>query len=331
MHISIMAGTLDTPSGLKLAAHIFADDKHDYFEITDGLAQFAGNADRDLWDNLSCIDNEPTYSTRPREAGRGGTKARGLTVYQGVNVFTGIVQEVATIEGVQDHDGIRTFDIRFPPGFCRDLNVGASVAVDGVCLTVTELVSECRATFDVILQSLRVTTLGSHIEGGRVNVERAAKDGAEIGGHPLSGHVDFRAELLDIEEIQGNCRLRFGFSDEWGRYIFPKGYIAINGCSLTLSEVDRKAGYFEIWLIPETRRATTFSNKVVGDWVNIEIERGTQVVVDTIQTTLEDKLGSLYPLLEHLMQDYQAELGQSLTRKLSVLSNDNDNDNDKDD
>ncbi|WOG27453.1 riboflavin synthase subunit alpha [Endozoicomonas sp. 8E] len=232
-------------------------------------------------------------------------------------MFTGIVQGMAKIGRVDDRDGIRTFDIEFPEGFCQGLNIGASVSVDGVCLTVTEIISPTLARFDVILQSLRVTTLGHHVSGQAVNVERAAMDGAEIGGHPLSGHIDFRAQILEVEEIEGNCRMRFAYSNEWGQYIFPKGYIAINGCSLTLSDVDKKKDCFEVWLIPETRRVTTFNAKKAGDWVNIEIERGTQVIVDTIKDTLEKQLGALYPLLEALMEEKNINLTESLTTTLA--------------
>jgi len=107
-------------------------------------------------------------------------------------VFTGIIQAVASIAALRDQNGLRTFTLDFPEGFCQDLAIGASVSTDGVCLTVTEILSPTRATFDVMLQSLNITTLGGYAVGGRVNVERAAKDGAEIGGHPLSGHVEMR-------------------------------------------------------------------------------------------------------------------------------------------
>lgn len=223
-------------------------------------------------------------------------------------MFTGIVQAVATIDRVRDHNGIRTFEIEFPVGFCDGLAIGASVAVDGVCLTVTTLLSDTRASFDVMLQSLRVTTLSQFKKGARVNVERAAKDGAEIGGHPLSGHIDFAAPVREVTEVEDNYRLRIGMDGDWKRYLFPKGYIAINGASLTIAEVNRQEGWFDVWLIPETRRMTTFEGKQQGDLLNIEIERGTQVVVDTVRTTLEENLGQLYPLLEALLE----KQGQSL-------------------
>ncbi|MGI0117717.1 riboflavin synthase subunit alpha [Zooshikella sp. RANM57] len=234
-------------------------------------------------------------------------------------MFTGIIQAVATIKSVNDHDSIRTFEIEFPEGFCKDLTIGASIAVDGVCLTVTEMLSETVVKFDVILQSLLITTLGEHEVGGQVNVERAAKDGAEIGGHPLSGHVDFRTTIIEVSELEGNCRVRFDLPESWRKYIFPKGYIAINGASLTVSEVNKEKGYFEVWLIPETRRMTTFEEKTTDHKVNIEIERGTQVVVDTIQHTLEDNLGKLYPLLERLLEEKGIDLQALTTSKLALL------------
>ncbi|MCB1638267.1 MAG: riboflavin synthase subunit alpha, partial [Thiothrix sp.] len=186
--------------------------------------------------------------------------------------------------------------------------VGASVAVDGVCLTVTRLLGDRVATFDVIWQSLQVTSLGDIAEGGSVNVERAAKDGAEIGGHPLSGHVDFCATLQAIRRQENNACLRFGVPAPWMRYIFAKGYIALNGVSLTVSEADRKAGWFEVWLIPETRRMTTFEAKAPGDRINIEIERSTQVMVDTVRDALEERLGALLPALETLLAERGIEL-----------------------
>jgi len=233
-------------------------------------------------------------------------------------VFTGIIQSIATIDTISDNQGVRTFEIEFQTGFCKNLEIGASVSVDGVCLTVTTLLTPTRASFDVMLQSLLVTTLSEYKAGEQVNVERAAKDGAEIGGHPLSGHIDFHAPVADIELMQDNYRLRICVSKEWQRYIFPKGYIAINGASLTIANVDKKAGWFEIWLIPETLRMTVFKNKAVGQHLNIEIERGTQVIVDTVRDTLEDNLGKLYPLFEKLLE----QQGMDVNALASTISTD---------
>lgn len=223
-------------------------------------------------------------------------------------MFTGIVQGIATIKSITDMNGIRAFEIEFPSEFCSDLQIGASIAIDGVCLTVTELLNETHVKFDVMLQSLLITTLGSCSVGNRVNAERAAKDGAEIGGHPLSGHVDFCATVQDVKQIEDNFCMRIAVPHQSMRYIFPKGYIALNGTSLTISEVNKESGWFEVWLIPETRRMTTFESKSVGSSINVEIKRGTQVVVDTVRSTLEEKFGILLPAIEALLKQNGIDL-----------------------
>ena len=210
-------------------------------------------------------------------------------------MFTGIVQGVAEVASITDRPGLRSFRLRFPTGFAQDLTIGASVACDGVCLTVTALHGENEADFDVMQQSLGLTTLGTLAEGDAINVERAAKDGAEIGGHPLSGHVDFTATLAEVRQPENNHVMRIEVPARWMRYVFAKGYIAINGASLTVAEADRQAGWFEVWLIPETLRMTTFGQKQPGDRLNIEIERSTQVFVDTVRDALEERLGPLMP------------------------------------
>ena len=223
-------------------------------------------------------------------------------------MFTGIVQSIAKIVDVTDKNGIRTFVIDFNDGFCTDLEIGASVAVDGVCLTVTELVSDIRVKFDVMLQSLLVTTLSEYDKNTFINVERAAKDGAEIGGHPLSGHIDFKVPIVNITQIEDNYCIRLGLSQEGKRYVFPKGYIALNGASLTISQVNKQDAWFEVWLIPETRRMTVFEAKTVGDNINVEIERGTQVVVDTVRDTLQENLGPLLPLFEKMLLEQGVDI-----------------------
>ena len=232
-------------------------------------------------------------------------------------MFTGIVQGVATVAQIQDQPGLRTLLLRLPPGLDAGLAIGASVATDGVCLTVTELPAPGLAAFDVMLQSLNLTTLGALRAGSAVNVERAARDGAEIGGHPLSGHIDFKATLAALSMPENNHVLRISVPPPWLRYIFAKGYIAINGASLTVADADKRAGWFEVWLIPETLRATTFGAKAVGAELNIEIERSTQVFVDTVREALDERLGHLLPALEQLLVERGvdlAELGRPLPK-----------------
>jgi len=216
-------------------------------------------------------------------------------------MFTGIVQGVARVAQLDDRTGMRCLRLEFPPGFADGLAVGASVSVDGVCLTVTAVDGDHAASFDVMQQTLSLTTLGALETGSRVNVERAAKDGDEIGGHPLSGHVDFRARVADVRRPQNNHVLRMAVPAPWMRYVFAKGYIALDGASLTVADAERQtdgAGWFEVWLIPETLRMTCFADKVVGDGLNVEIERSTQVMVDTVRDAVAEKLGPLLPALE---------------------------------
>ncbi|EIM31281.1 riboflavin synthase, alpha subunit [Leptothrix ochracea L12] len=215
-------------------------------------------------------------------------------------MFTGIVQGIAHIRAITDRPGLRTFTLSFPRGFDQGLEIGASVACDGVCLTVTTL-SAGQAQFDVMQQTLTLTTLGRFNVGDPINVERAARDGAEIGGHPLSGHVDFTATLTSIRQPENNHVLRIQVPAPWMRYIFAKGYIAINGASLTLADADRQAGWFEVWLIPETLRMTTFGHKQVGASLNIEIERSTQVIVDTVRDSVAEHLAPWLPALQKLL------------------------------
>ncbi len=221
-------------------------------------------------------------------------------------MFTGIVQGIATVRALTDRPGLRSYTLAVPPGFADGLAIGASVAVDGTCLTVTALHGSEAADFDVMQQSLALTTLAGLHEGHAINVERAAKDGAEIGGHPLSGHIDFMATLAEVRTPDNNRVLRIAVPAPWMRYVFAKGYIAVNGASLTVAEAQRErdgSGWFEVWLIPETLRMTTFGAKAVGDALNIEIERSTQVFVDTVRDAIDERLGPLLPLLEGLLRE----------------------------
>ena len=216
-------------------------------------------------------------------------------------MFTGIVQSVAQVAHVSDRTGLRSIRLEWPSAFAQGLAVGASVAVDGVCLTATRLHGEHAAEFDVMQQTLGMTTLGALARGSAVNVERAARDGAEIGGHPLSGHIDCQARLVVLQQPENNHVLKLAVPAPWMRYVFAKGYIALNGASLTVAEAGREvdgSGWFEVWLIPETLRMTTFGGKRVGAALNVEIERSTQVMVDTVRDAVAEKLGPLLPALE---------------------------------
>jgi riboflavin synthase len=207
-------------------------------------------------------------------------------------MFTGIVQGIATVESVHDRPGLRHVVLRFPQGFDDGLTLGASVACDGVCLTVTEWHTD-HAGFDLMQQTLNLTRLGELKVGDRLNIERAARSNAEIGGHPLSGHIDFMAALEEVRHPENNHVMRIGVPRSWMPYLFAKGYIALNGASLTIASVDRERCCFEVWLIPETLRMTTFADKVVGSLIHIEIDRTTQVIVETVQRLVDEHLARL--------------------------------------
>jgi riboflavin synthase len=215
-------------------------------------------------------------------------------------MFTGIVKGQGIIRGLVEKVNFRTFDILLPNGAELGLEIGASVSIDGVCLSVTAI-KDRTASFDVMAETLRRSTLGDLTIDSRVNVERAAKEGAEIGGHPLSGHIDCVCEVVDLQKSEDNCVMTFKVPQAFVGYIFSKGYIGLNGTSLTVSKVDKNRGTFEVWFIPETMRVTTFRDKKVGDRINLEIERGTQVIVDTVRDFLEQRFATMLPKLQALL------------------------------
>lgn len=194
-------------------------------------------------------------------------------------MFTGIVQGVAIVESVNPAPGLSTFVVGFPDGMLDGVSIGASVAINGTCLTVTRQEGH-NLYFDAMQETLGLTTLGDLSAGDRVNFERAARIGDEIGGHLLSGHIHTTAEVVSVERPENNCTITFEVPQAWARYLFPKGYIAINGASLTIGEVNDNR--FNVHLIPETLRATTFADLQEGDRVNIEVDSQTQTIVDTL-------------------------------------------------
>jgi len=194
-------------------------------------------------------------------------------------MFTGIVQGIATIADIIKAPGLSTLAIRFPEDQVHQVTTGASVAINGTCLTVTRQDGQT-LYFDAMQETLRLTTLGDLNTGDTVNFERAARIGDEIGGHLLSGHIHATATIVDIVHSENNVTLWFEVPEEWAKYIFTKGYIAINGASLTIGEVT--GNRFNVYLIPETLRATTFGQAREGQRVNIEIDSQTQTIVDTL-------------------------------------------------
>lgn len=207
-------------------------------------------------------------------------------------MYTGIVTGTFPVVALTRQPGLATLALKLDQKHLAGLASGASVSLDGVCMTVTHI-EGARAYFDASIETLSRTTLGRIREGSRLNVERSAKAGVEVGGHPISGHVDGVVEIVAIERPENNCVITFQLPPEYGRYVFNKGFVALNGCSLTVCDLDKKAARFRVFMIPETLRLTTFGEARVGDHVNFEIDRQTQVIVDTIQAALENALGEL--------------------------------------
>tara|TARA_B100000530_G_scaffold100383_1_gene62180 strand:+ start:137 stop:760 length:624 start_codon:yes stop_codon:yes gene_type:complete len=196
-------------------------------------------------------------------------------------VFTGIVEGTGTISNVVELDNLTQISIDMPSKFSNEIKIGASVCVDGVCLTVCSIDND-NLSFDVIMETLNVTTFSNVKIGDIVNVERSMKLGDELGGHLLSGHVSTTATISKLENPENNHIITFQTDLETIKYIFPKGYIALNGVSLTIGEVDKSNQTFNVYLIPETLRLTNLGNKVVGNQINLEIETQTRNMVDTL-------------------------------------------------
>ncbi|MEC8707198.1 MAG: riboflavin synthase subunit alpha [Candidatus Thermoplasmatota archaeon] len=196
-------------------------------------------------------------------------------------VFTGIVQEKGKVSSIKKSNDFSSIRIEASSHFVEDIKIGASVSIDGVCLTVTSI-NDNSLTFDIILETLRATNLSYLEESDLVNLERAARFGDEVGGHIVSGHVSGTVKISRIEKTTNNHIIFFKASNDLIKYIFSKGYVSLNGISLTIGEVNRIDNIFNVYLIPETLRITTMQDKKVGDMINLEIETQTKNTVDLI-------------------------------------------------
>ncbi|MFA0511164.1 MULTISPECIES: riboflavin synthase subunit alpha [unclassified Vibrio] len=201
-------------------------------------------------------------------------------------MFTGIVQGMATLVAINKKELFQTHTIELSDEMVEGLAIGASVAHNGCCLTVTEI-SGNQIAFDLMQATLRLTNLGQLNVGDKVNVERAAKFGDEIGGHSMSGHITLMANLVDVIKTENNRTLWFELPQESMKYVLSKGYIGVDGCSLTIGEVEENR--FSVHLIPETLNRTLFGAREVGDQVNIEFDPQTQAIVDTVERVLANQ------------------------------------------
>ena len=188
-------------------------------------------------------------------------------------MFTGIIEELGTVRSIERTTDSARVTIEGPL-VVSDAEHGASISVNGVCLTV---VTHDAATFsaDVMAQTLSASGLGALHEGSRVNLERAARVDARLGGHVVQGHVDGTARVLAVTPEPDWTRIRFALDPNLVRYVVEKGSITIDGVSLTVSAVSELAeapAWFEVSLIPTTLTLTTLGSLTGGESVNIEVD-----------------------------------------------------------
>lgn len=196
-------------------------------------------------------------------------------------MFTGIVQGLCPVARIDDEPGLRRIVVALGE-LAAGVELGASVAINGTCLTATR-VSDGLVSFDVIRETLDNTNLGALERGSLVNAERSFRVGDEVGGHILSGHVMGKVQVASIEEGDNERNVRFAVRSEWMKYLPHKGFVALDGASLTIAKADNASNEMTICLIPETIARTTLGRVEPGSWVNLEVDAQTQAVVDTVE------------------------------------------------
>ena len=201
-------------------------------------------------------------------------------------MFSGIVEgtgKVTKLISKKDHISI---EVSPPKNFNKKLKKGGSVSVDGVCLT-SIYNGDKKLRFDVIEETLKRTNLKLASKGSIVNLERSINASSEIGGHLMSGHIHFTGRVNKILDKKSTKDIVIKFPSKFKEYIFEKGYIGINGCSLTLGKVNKDSFY--IHLIPETLSVTNLNDLKSNSLVNVEIDQNTIAIVETVKNTLAAK------------------------------------------
>ncbi|MDC5707393.1 riboflavin synthase [Vibrio europaeus] len=198
-------------------------------------------------------------------------------------MFTGIVQGMAEVVAIEKKEKFQTHTVKLTKEMGEGLTIGASVAHNGCCLTVTKINGDL-IDFDLMQATLALTNLGELEVGASVNIERAAKFGDEIGGHSMSGHISLMGEVVDVIDTPNNRTIWFSIPTEMIKYVLAKGYIGLDGCSLTIGEVEENR--FSVHLIPETLERTLFGQRKIGDKINVEVDPQTQAIVDTVERVL---------------------------------------------
>ncbi len=200
-------------------------------------------------------------------------------------MFSGIVAAACQVRSIEQKSGIHRLTLDLT-GLTHNLEIGASVAINGVCLTVAA-VEDLSVSFEVVQETHNLTNLRLLSTSKLVNVERSIRLGDEIGGHLLSGHIAGVVEVVQVQAASNEHGIEFIVPTFWRKYFHTKGYIALDGVSLTLASYDHKSGKGVVNLIPETLRRTTLSNVTVGTLLNFEVDSTTLAVVDTVERMLQ--------------------------------------------
>jgi riboflavin synthase len=200
-------------------------------------------------------------------------------------MYSGITRGLFSVVALEPRDGVTRFSVELSPELAHDAQIGASVAVDGVCLTLVERTGT-RLSFEVIAETQSLTTLGEMHVGRKVSIERSAKVGDELGGHDVYGHAIGTGKIVKTERVGEQLDLTIEVPASWMKFILHKGFVALDGSSLTVGDVD-PAGRFDVHLIPETQRLTNFANKRVGDRINVELDPRTVAIVETVERVLD--------------------------------------------
>ena len=201
-------------------------------------------------------------------------------------MFTGIVSGSGTVQRIIKKEDYITITVRAPKGFSKNLIKGSSIAVNGVCLTVKKGKTD-NLEFDVIDETLDKTNLKSLAKSDKVNLERSMTAATEIGGHLVSGHIHGVGKVLKVINKAKTKDLHIKIPQDLREYFFYKGYVALNGCSLTIGKVLKSSFY--IHLIPETLTITTFKDIALGDIINIEVDQSTINTVETVKRVMFEK------------------------------------------
>lgn len=200
-------------------------------------------------------------------------------------MYTGITKGLYEITTLNKAPNLISYTVNLPSELCNSLKPGDSVAVDGVCQTVVTI-ENTLVSFQAIQETLEKTTLNELQLGSYVSIERSLRFGDEIGGHEVSGHI-FGTAVIQQKIVEDNkLTLIIQCNPDWMKYILPKGFIAVDGSSLTVGETLPEEGLFYLHLIPETLRLTNFANKQISARVNIEFDHKTKTIVDSIERIL---------------------------------------------